>query len=88
MSMIDIECPKPAYDRLVNAGIDKKILERKNIIESILLNNNIYTEGYDYHKNKSFEGDGSKLLKNIKNLQNIIENPIKQKLFSDVLKIE
>jgi len=49
--MMDIECPKPAYDRLIKAGLDKKVLIKIKVLHDIFLYNN------------PFELEGSKILK-------------------------
>ena len=40
--MIQIECPKPAYDKLVKAGLDKRIIKAKKEIIDIHLGSEIY----------------------------------------------
>ena len=35
---MDIECPNPAYKRLLKAGLDRRIMERKGILMHLLLN--------------------------------------------------
>ena len=43
----DIECPKPAYDRLIRSGVVERILEKptREAIDHILLYSNPYDEG-------------------------------------------
>ena len=42
---MSIECPNPAYDKIIKSGLDKKILEKGHLISyEILLNRSIYFE--------------------------------------------
>ena len=43
--MLDIVCTKPAYDRLVKTGLDKRILAQKDAINDILIHNDISKAG-------------------------------------------
>lgn len=42
--MPDVVCPKPAYEKLVATGLDKKILEQKEDIEDVFLHNSLYSK--------------------------------------------
>ena len=87
--MLSIECPNPTYDRLIYSGIEKKILENKELIRDALLTSTICGESvcsaFDkarkyLNSNKNKFSEKTRLYQNIAMLENYLEQ---ENLFYD-----
>lgn len=80
--MIQIECPKPAYERLVKSGLAKKILESKDKFHDIVIGSisgppadeDAFRKAKEYFQQKTRESEKTGLYRDILQLEALTED--------------